>query len=307
MLGDREKSEETKFIRTIEAAQQAEIRANIERILALDDSNAEKKELHELLADKKEDGGIISKLGLDDWKFALPFGLFIAIPAITNEVLIIDAETQLTAVFILFCATMYTQVGGMVAKSLDDYGKDVYEELKAVDNVMLEQLNSAIAADQMALSLEEDFKEYCALTDQLAVVQADVLNHKEVHVYREAIVKKLDSLYALEESATHAIKLRMTTKVKADVIHAFATDKKVKEAALNRAIEVLSNGAQGPMGKDVVGEVFTQSLAAYRTAYAKMGADPILVQLEKDMAAVAVAPVVEGKGGNVFVTNPIIV
>jgi len=218
------------------------------------------------------------------------------------KVLVLDAETQLVACFILFCSTMYTQVGGMLAKSLDDYSKEIYEDLKAVDNTMLEQINTVIAADELALSVEEDFKQYCMLTDQLAIAQAEVLNHKEVHLYSDAIVKKLDSLSALEESAVQAIRHRMVAQVKRDVIDTFTNDKKVKDAALARAIEILASGAKGPLGKDVVGEVFGQSLANYKSAYAKLapGADPILVQLEKDIAAVATAPVVESKGGNVY-------
>lgn len=197
---------------------------------------------------------------------------------------------------------MYTQVGGMMAKSLDDYSKGIFEELKQVDNAMLEQIHCAISADEKALTLEEDFKEYHSLTDQLAIAQADVLTHKEVHLYHDAIVKKLDSLSALEESAVQAIRNRMLTKVKSDVIETFTNDKKVKEIALNRAIDILAAGANAKLGKDVVGEVFSQSLANYKQNYAKLapGSDSILVQLEKDMKAIAQAPLVESKGGNVY-------
>jgi F0F1-type ATP synthase membrane subunit b/b' len=223
-------------------------------------------------------------------------------------VLVLDAETQLVACFILFCSTMYTQVGGMMGKSLDDYGKEVAEDLKEVDNSILSQVNAAVEANQNALSLEEDYKQYCELTDQLAAAQADVLNQREAHLYREAIVKKLDSLQALEDSAVQAIRHRMLTKVKSDVVRTFTTDQKAKDLALTRAIEVLAGGAKAKLGKDVVGEVFAQSLASYRDAYAKQpqGSDPILKQLEKDMASVAEAPVVDSKGGNVFVTNPLL-
>lgn len=222
--------------------------------------------------------------------------------------LILDAETQLVACFILFCSTMYTQVGGMIGKSLDNYGNEVADELKAVDNAMLEQINSAVEANQSAITLEEDYKQYCQLTDQLAAAQADVLNQREVHLYREAIVKKLDSLQALEDSAVQAIRNRMLTKVKSDVVKTFTTDQKAKDLALTRAIEVLSGGAKAKLGKDVVGDVFAQALTNYKQEYAKQpeGSDPILKQLEKDMAAVAAAPVVDSKGGNVFVTNPLL-
>ena len=221
----------------------------------------------------------------------------------------LDAETQLVACFILFCSTMYTQVGGMVARGLDDYAKEIFDELKTVDNSVLDQLNASIAADKSALSLEEDFQQYCALTDTLAVAQADLLNQREVHHYREAVVKKLESLHALEDSAVLAIRTRMLSKVKSDVVKTFTTDKKAQELALTRAIEVLAGGAKGTLGKDVVGEVFAQALVNYKAEYAKQpaGADPILKQLEKDMAAVATAPAVEAKGGNVYATHPLIV
>lgn len=222
--------------------------------------------------------------------------------------LVLDAETQLVACFILFCSTMYVNVGGMLGKGLDDYGREIYDDLQAVDNTVLDQINTAIVADQQVLTIEEDFKQFNEITDSLAMAQADLLNQREAHLYREAIVKKLDSLSALEESAVFAIRTRMLNNVKAEVVNTFTNDKKVKEAALDRAIAVLAGGAKSKMGEDVVGKVFSQALANYRTAYAKQpaGSDPILVQLEKDVAAVAQAPVVEAKGGNVFVTHPLV-
>lgn len=222
--------------------------------------------------------------------------------------LVLDAETQLVACFILFCSTMYSQVGGMLGKSLDDYSREIYEELRAIDETLLTQINGAIAADKEVMTLEEDFKALNEITDNLAVAQADILNHREAHMYRDAIVKKLDSLHALEESAVYAIRSRMVNQVKADVVNTFANDKKAKEAALNRAIEVLAGGAKGKMGEDIVGKAFTQALSNYRDTYAKQpaGSDPILNQLEKDVAAVAQAPVIESKGGNVFVTHPLL-
>lgn len=49
ILESREMGEEARYIRSIEAQKKAEIRANIERILALEDGHEEKKELEGLL------------------------------------------------------------------------------------------------------------------------------------------------------------------------------------------------------------------------------------------------------------------
>lgn len=257
-------------------------------------------------SDKKEEEekGLLAKLGLDDWKFALPVGMLVGIPALSNEVIVLDAEMQLSACFILFLSTMYTQVGPMLSKTLDDYSKDVQNELKNLDKAFQSQITTAIDANEQALSLGEDFKQLYSLTDSLATTQAEVLNRQEEHKYREAIVKKLDSLYALEEAAGSAIRARTINAVKADVVETFKSDKKAKETALEQAIAVLSGGANAKLGKDVVGEVFASSLNKYKTEYAKKpaGSDEILANLEKEIAAIATAPVVEAKGGNVFLT-----
>jgi hypothetical protein len=76
---------------------------------------------------------------------------------------------------------------------------------------------------------------------------------------------------------------------------------------INREIAVLLAGSGAKLGKDIVGEAFKSSLKSYKESYSKQapGSDPILAQLEKDMKAIATAPVIEGKGGNVFITNPL--
>jgi len=49
LLDKKGVAEETKYIRSLEARKQAEIRENLERILALEDHHDEKKELVNLL------------------------------------------------------------------------------------------------------------------------------------------------------------------------------------------------------------------------------------------------------------------
>jgi hypothetical protein len=50
---------------------------------------------HSITDKKEEKTGLIAKLGLDDWKFALPMGLFVGIPALSNEVNIFESLEQL--------------------------------------------------------------------------------------------------------------------------------------------------------------------------------------------------------------------
>lgn len=106
----------------------------------------------------------------------------------------------------------------------------------------------------------------------------------------------------MEEAASSAIRARMVNSVKSDVISAFTNDKKVKDDAMAAALGVLAGGKNAKMGKDVVGGVFASALKNYKDSYAKSdpSKDEILVQLEKDVAAIAVAPVADSKGGNMW-------
>jgi hypothetical protein len=246
-------------------------------------------------------------VGLSDWKFALPFGLILAIPALGHEVIVLNEETQLVACFILFCSTMYTQVGGMAASALDETSAEVKKEMEAVDDNMLVGLKDSIAANEKLLGLESDVKALHALIDDMTAAQAEVLAATDKHTLRGDVVRKLESLVALEDAATAALRTRMMTAIKTDVANQFASDKKTKDAALDQAIKVLSGGEGALMGKDVVGGAFATALANYKTAYGKSdpAKDPILVQLENDIAAATSAPVITAVGGNVYDTHPI--
>lgn len=305
-LQERGVSEETKYIRQQEA--QA-LKAKLDKILAEDGHEEEITDMKKILGvESKEEVGLISKLGLDDWKFAVPAAMLVGIPAISNEVIVLNEELQLTAVFGLFCATMYTQVGGMLSKSLDDYSKEIEDKFATVDENMLVTLKSAQKANKDLLDLEGDVKSIFELKDSLATVKAETLNNEEKHKFRDEIVRKLDSLAALEDSAVSAIKSRTVEKVKADVINTFKTDEASKEAALAAAIAVLGQGDGAKMGKDVVGDVFKKAIGKYTAAYKKQpeGSDEIIKKLEADIKAVVQPPQFSSTGGNVYETHQII-
>lgn len=249
----------------------------------------------------------ISKIGLDDWRIAVPVGALVAIPAIAHDVIQIGAEAQLAAMFVLFVGTVHKQAGPVIAKFFDDYSAQIAKDLKKVDENMLVEVNESIDSHKQLLSLDEDLSKVMALRDDLAIVQADVLNYQEQHKFRDAIARKLDSLVAIEEAASVAIRTRMIKKVKTDVVNQFTTDAKAKDAALASAVAVLSAGVGAKRGKDVVGEAFAKSISNYRTEYQKTKPedDAIIVQFEKDVAAVVKAPEIGFKASNVYESHPL--
>ena len=218
----------------------------------------------------------------------------------------LNEETQLVACFVLFCSTMYTQIGGMAASGLDETREEIKKELQTVDDNMLVGLKAQIESNQKLLNLEADVTAMNSVIDDMHVAESELLTASAKHQFRAEMVRKLDSLVALEESARAAIRNRMLHEVKAEVLQSVSTDKKTKDAALEAAIKTLAGGEGAARGKDIVGAAFLSSIKNYRVKYEKAGpgSDPVLVQLEKDVAAVLSPPSYEA-GSNVYETHKI--
>ncbi len=214
-------------------------------------------------------------------------------------------EMQILGAFAFTVAAVYNEFGGAIGEALDSERKEVEKAMNTVDDSLLSSVRQSVAVNENLLDLETQVKEIHGLTDDLALVQADYLSLREEHRFREAIAKKLDALVALEDTATAAIRTRMLNKVHTDVVTAFKTDAKAKDAALNQALAVLAGSSAKGGAKnntDIVGQYFASSLKNYKDAYAKQpaGSDEIIKKLEADMASIMKAPEQSSVGGNVY-------
>ena len=95
---------------------------------------------------------------------------------------------QVTAAFVLFVSTCYTQLGPMISKSLEDTTEAVYDDLKKMDDAIKRQIEMGITHDKSVLDLEKYFKSLYAITDDIAAGQAAV---------DTAAAGKIDSSYVL--------------------------------------------------------------------------------------------------------------
>lgn len=242
---------------------------------------------------------------LQKWNYFVPLGILVGVPALVNEGLVIDMETQILGAFLFTVGAVYNEFGTAIGESLDGERKEVQNAMNVVDESLLQNVHEAVATNKNMLDLESEVKSIHGLTDDMAIVQADYLNAHEEHKYRDAIARKLDSLVALEDTAATAIRARMLNKVQDDVLNTFKSDAKAKDAALAAAMSVLSgsNATTGAkQGADIVGQYYAASLKAYKDNYAKQpaGSDEIINKLEADMASIMQAPEVTGAGGNVY-------
>lgn len=184
-----------------------------------------------------------------------------------------------------------------------------FRTMKKIEYNYRRQIEMDIESTRDLVGVETEYMEFHQLVDDMATLQADILNAEQEAAYREAINKKLESLVNMEVTAMSNVKSKMVEGIKADVRKYFATDKAAKESMLTQAVSVLSSGADyklGKLGKDIVGEAFIKALQNFRTAQSKLdpNSDPAVAQLKKDLLATAVPPSPELPGGNVYDNFP---
>jgi hypothetical protein len=152
----------------------------------------------------------------------------------------------------LFCGTMYNQVGGMIAKSIDDYREGLLKcvriviytnarislnarnrEQRAVEDAQIETLQQTIVETEKCVSLTEDAQAFFAVQDETRKLKLEAANYEAKHALRASTVRKLEAVAAVEESALGGIRGRTINFVTDDVFKHFE-DKKIKEDALQQ-------------------------------------------------------------------------
>jgi hypothetical protein len=258
-------------------------------------------------APEKKELGFIERNGLNHPLFWIPIGILVGTPILANEVLVLSNETQLLGTVMLTYGLLYLKFGQSAADAFDATIEEQKKKYASVDEAILSGTKVNLEASKSLHGLDSSVKEVFQLVDDMHVVEAESLNNAAQQQYREAIAKKLDSLVSLEEKINAQVKHRMISQVKADVQKQFQ-DKKTKEQALEQALAVLAGGKGAKIGTDVVGNVFKSSIANYRSNYQKNvgDKDEILVNLEKEIAAIVQPPHIAATGGNVYETNPLI-
>ena len=199
----------------------------------------------------------------------------------------------------------YSMLAHKFGPDLDDGISDLLATVQLHDTKLLNGMNAGITENENLITWEHDVNNVLAIADELTIAQVAVFNSMEGHSFRNNVASKLDALVSLEMAASQNIRNRMVTAVKSEVKTLFATNKTAKENAMNQAIAILTAGPSAKMGKDVVGEAFGVAVKNYQESYSKLpaGTDDIILNLEKEMAAIVTPVKFEVTGGNVFETN----
>lgn len=197
-------------------------------------------------------GGLFGT-GLSEW-FALPIGVAAAVPILKLDWYVVNEETQLLAVFLAFCVTLYTQGGDVIYKALDEKAVNLLKEHTAAEDKVIEALEQKLVFLNANQNMVNDFQAINELREG-AYAKLNAAGAVKPHHDLKAQVERIIGMIAAEEaSVTEKMKTSLMTEATASVTEKFASDKALKKSALDAAIDALKGGK----GSDPVATAFVQ-------------------------------------------------
>jgi len=192
-------------------------------------------------------GGIFGT-GINEW-FALPVGMVAAIPAIHFDWYVINEETQLAAVFIAFCVTLYKQGGDAIYKSLDEKAQTILKDHNEAEDKVIQALEKQLEFLQGNTQQVDHFEAIHKLRGEAYEKLNAAGAIKPQHDFKAQVEKMLDMIAVEEASVTEKTKMALMAEATAYVSEQFSSTKALKKAALDSAIASIkgAGGAEDPV------------------------------------------------------------
>lgn len=200
-----------------------------------------------------------------DWRFALPLGMTLAVPAFSQEWIVLSEETQLLACFIMFSSLLYTQAGAAISKSFEEKTAAIMAEHAAIEDANIQAVKALVATHRTRKAILEEAKALHTAQAEMVQTLLDAKSQELKHAYRADVQAKLDQLVLMKEAQAAELKLAVADYATAAVAAQFAEDKKLKANALDSAIAALSGGAR----EDPVADLFSATVAEFKAAVQK--------------------------------------
>jgi len=231
---------------------------------------------------------MLKEVGLDKWQYQLPIGIFLAIPIIQNQVLMLSEEMQLVGCFTMFCGAAYQLGNQAVADALDAKGKAIIAQHNALEDTAIASIKEVVVAHEGRVALLGELKAVSAAQAEALVLLKQGKTMELQHIVRHGIVKKLDTLVAKDESVTALISAKLVADASAAVTAKFG-DAATKAKSLDEAIAAIS-GTSKPA---LVNNLFSAHFKSVSAAAAKKQGSHValsaaaLAELNDELAALA--------------------
>jgi len=201
--------------------------------------------------------------------YLIPLGWTFAIPALHNEFFIINEETQLTGVFLLFCVIVYTQAGEMIHKGLVDKADAMLAEQNELEDAVIDCLEDLYTdIDKLSGNLVQDFEAISKVTEETYVKLNAAGAIKPQYDFKHQVERILHLIEQEEVNVKEKAKHALMEEATAAVSQEFLTSKPMKKAAMDLAIAKIKGTAKAsddPVKAAFI-KFFKEKAAAAKTA-----------------------------------------
>lgn len=216
--------------------------------------------------------------------FALPVGIAIAIPAISQEWFAINEETQLMACFVAFCVTAYTQGGDAIYKSLDEKAVGLLKEHNEIEDKVINQIEGDIEVLKSDLGVADTYRAINDIREESYAKLNAVGAVKPKYDFKSHVERMIEMIAVEESNVAEKTKVALMEEATAAVNANFATSKALKKAALESAISAIKGDSKAkadPVQAEFVKFFKSKAAEAKKTdaAEAKAERDALLTKV----------------------------
>lgn len=215
------------------------------------------------IVEAEGEGGFLRYLQNLDATAAVPIAGLGAIAMIQNDVLQMDAEMQIAALFVAFVGTAYSQGGDAAAKMLDATSDQILEEQNKAEEAEIEALALVRALHEKQTTVHGDmaavFEAQSALMDGLVAAKSNKLKHD----VKNQVSKMLDALVVQEANVQRDVQSQLVAAAVGSV-RAQATADAMKASALDEALQTIAN-PEGGAKDDAIGKLFSDYFAGFNS------------------------------------------
>jgi len=215
-------------------------------------------------------GGLFGT-GLSEY-YALPLGMFAAVPILKLDLYVVNEETQLAAVFVAFCVAFWSSGGDAVHKALDEKAVNLLKEHNEAEDKVISALEQKLEFLKANQNMVNDFEAINAIREESYEKLNAAGAVKPSHDLKGQMERILNMIATEEATVMEKTKMSIMQEATAHVTEQFSSSKALKKSALDAAIAQIK-GTSSEGGVDPVRAEFSKFLKAKAEAAAKVKDD----------------------------------
>jgi hypothetical protein len=214
--------------------------------------------------EQEQEEGLLSKLS--NPVYALPLGGLVAMTGVATDFYVLNEETQLLGLWVLFCGTIYHNFGDAIGAAFDDMADSVAKEQNAQEEAIVESMVVTKAAHERQTAIYEDIKAIFEAQKELMDTIVSGKSNQLQHDFRAQIQSKLNNIVSEEAGLTADVQSGLVAAATERVTAQISSDA-AKKVALEQAIAAIAN-PDASTGKDQVSDLYASVFADFAKSLA---------------------------------------